>query len=121
MTVAEPEEPELRALLGAAEAALVRAVARAGLQPEVAAAACAVLAGEYAAVVAAGRGLPPGPVLDEAARVLRRRGEATHRALRRAEEAFGAGEDDAGVPAGGPRRRWRRFLGLAPRDRGGGP
>ena len=72
----DTEDAELRALLGAAEEALVRAVAEAQLKPEVAAAACAVLAGEYAAVVAAGRRLPPGPVLDEAARVLRRRGPA---------------------------------------------
>jgi hypothetical protein len=85
----DAEDVELRALLGAAEAALVQAVARARLEPEVAAAACATLAGEYAAVLAAGRRLPPGPVLDEAARVLRRRGEAVHRALRREEGASG--------------------------------
>ena len=111
---ADREEAELRALLGEAEAALARAVMEAGL----AAAACAVLAGEYAAVLAAGRRLPPGPVLAEAARVLRRRGEAVHRALRPAaeageEEASGTGEDDAGDDGGAdptgrvrsPRRR----------------
>ena len=136
--MADPGEAELRALLGAAEAALVRAVAKAGLQPEVAAAACATLAGEYAAVVAAGRGLPPGPVLNEAERVLRRRGEAVHRTLRAEVEALGAEEGDAG-DHGGPRRRpwradhgtdaaggswfrrWRRLLGMPPRDRGGRP
>lgn len=134
----DAEDAELRALLGAAEAALVRAVARARLEPEVAAAACAVLAGEYAAVVAAGRRQPPGPVLDEAARVLRRRGEAVHRTLRADEATLGAGEGDAG-DHGGPRRRpwradhgtdaaegswfrrWRRLLGMPPRDRGGRP
>ena len=94
--MADPEEAELRALLTAAEEALARAVAKARLQPEVAAAACAVLAGEYAAVVAAGRRLPPGPVLDEVARVLRRRGEAVHRALRPEGKALEAEECDAG-------------------------
>ena len=94
--MADPEEAELRALLGAAEWALAQAVAEARLQPEVAAAACAVLAGEYAAVLAAGRQQPLGPVLDEVARVLRRRGEAVHRALRPEEKALEAEECDAG-------------------------
>ena len=58
--MADQEEAELRALLGAAEGALAQAVAEARLRPEVAAAACAVLAGEYAAVVAAGRQQPLG-------------------------------------------------------------
>jgi hypothetical protein len=109
--MADPEEAELRALLTAAEEAVARAVAEARLKPEVAAAACAVLAGEYAAVVAAGRRLPPGPVLDEAARVLRRRGEAVHRALRSEEEG------DAGNRGSNPRRRlWRQAV-----DVGGTP
>jgi hypothetical protein len=46
-----------------------------------AAAACAELAGEYAALFAAERGLLPGPVLDEVARLTRRRGAAVHHAL----------------------------------------
>jgi hypothetical protein len=118
------EEAALRALLGAAEEALARAAVEAGLEPGVAAAACAALAGEYAAVFAAGRRLPPGPVLEEAARVLRRRGAAAHRALWPGEEE---GEGEAGAGVRSPRRRssrawlpfwrWRRFLGLPREDR----
>jgi hypothetical protein len=139
------EAAELRALLAAAEEVLARAAAEAGLEPGVAAAACAALAEEYAAVFAAGRREPPGPVLEEAARVLRRRGERAHRALRPGEE--GEGEGGAGVRS--PRRRpsragheagadgepraallprswppfwrWRRFLGLPRGDRDGVP
>ena len=85
---------------------------------------------------AAGRRLPPGPVLEEAARVMRRRGEQAHRALRPGE---GEDEADAARAVRSPRRRpsragheaegaaelrvgparswppfwrWRRFLGL---------
>jgi hypothetical protein len=113
----DPEDAELRAQLRAAEEVLAWAVAEARLRPEVAAAACAVLAGEYAAVLAAGQGVPPGPVLDEAARVLRRRGEAVHRALRPGEEASAEEEGDAGGRGGDPRRRlWRRAV-----DVGGAP
>jgi hypothetical protein len=137
---ADREEAALRALLGTAEAALARAVAEAGLEPGIAAAACAALAGEYAAVFAAGQRLPPRPVLDEAARVLRRRGE----------EASGAEEVEAGARVRSPRRRpsrasheadaaegsrpgatpsrpwppfwrWRRFLGLPRGGRDGTP
>ena len=51
------------------------------IEPGVAAAACAELAGEYAAMFAAERGLLPGPVLDEVARLTRRRGAAVHHTL----------------------------------------
>jgi len=142
------EEAELRALLGVAETALARAAAEAGLDPGVAAAACAALAGEYAAVFAAGRRLPPGPVLEEAAGVMRRRGERAHRALRPEEGAPGAEENDAGGRIRSPRRRpsragheagddgeprdgparsrppswrWRRLLGLPRGGRGDTP
>ena len=109
---ADREEAELRALLREAEATLARAVAEAGLEPGLAAAAGAVLAGEYAAVLAAGHGLPPGPVLAEAGRVLRRRGEAVHRALRPEaeageEEASGTEGDDAGGDGEDPTGRVR--------------
>ena len=67
--------------LAMAEKLLQRAVAEADLEPGVAAAACAELAGEYAATFAAGQGLLPGPVLDEVARLTRRRGAAVHHAL----------------------------------------
>jgi len=63
--------------LAMAKKLLQRAVAEADLEPGVAAAACAELAGEYAA----GQGLPPGPVLDEVARLTRRRGAAVHHTL----------------------------------------
>ena len=68
--------------LARAKKLLQRAVAEGDLEPGVAAAACAELAGEYAALFAAERGLLPGPVLDEVARVRRRRGAAVHHALR---------------------------------------
>jgi hypothetical protein len=111
LAMTDPEDAELRAQLRTAEEVLACAVAEARIRPEVAAAACAVLAGEYAAVVAAKRQLSPGPVLDEAARVLRRRGEAVHRALRSGEEASAAEEGDAGGRAGNPRRRlWRQVV-----------
>ncbi len=51
------------------------------MEAGIAAAACAELAGEYAALFAAERGLLPGPVLDEVARLTRRRGAAMHHAL----------------------------------------
>jgi hypothetical protein len=67
--------------LATAERLIRRAVAEGDVGSGVAAAACAELAGEYAAMFAAERGLPPGPVLDEVARVMRRRGAAVHHAL----------------------------------------
>ena len=67
--------------LTAAKKLLQRAAAEGEIEPGIAAAACAELAGEYAAMFAAERGLPPGPVLDEVARVTRRRGAAMHHAL----------------------------------------
>jgi hypothetical protein len=76
------DEAELLARLAAAGEVVRRAIAEAGLDPGLAAAVCAELAGENAAEFAAERGLAPGPVLDEAARVMRRRGAAVHHALR---------------------------------------
>ena len=67
--------------LAMAKKLIQRAVAEGDLEPGVAAAACAELAGEYAATFAAERGLLPGPVLDEVARVMRRRGAAVHHRL----------------------------------------
>ena len=69
--------------LTTAKKLLQRAVAEADMEPGVAAAACAELAGECAALFAAERGLAPGPVLDEVARLTRRRGAAVHHALAR--------------------------------------
>ena len=81
--MAAPEdEAELLARLAAAGEVIRRAVIEAGLDPGLATAACAELAGEQAAVFARMRDLPPGPLLDEAARVMRRRGAAVHEALR---------------------------------------
>jgi hypothetical protein len=95
MMAADPDEAALRARLAAAGEAVRRAVAEAGLDPGLAAAACAELAGENAAVLAATRGLPPGPLLDEAAGVLRRRGAAVHDAL---------GAEGARAAGGGARK-----------------
>jgi hypothetical protein len=67
-------------------------VAEGEVEPGTAAAACAELAGEYAAAFAAGRGLLPGPVLDEVARLMRRRGAAVHHALA-PDAAVGHGRD----------------------------
>jgi hypothetical protein len=73
--VADRDEDDAGLLerLATARKLLQRAVAEGEVEAGIAAAACAELAGEYAAVFAAERGLPPGPVLDEAARVMRRR------------------------------------------------
>ena len=67
--------------LATARKLLQRAVAEGDVGAGIAAAACAELAGEYAAAFSVGRGLAPGPVLDEVARVMRRRGAAAHHAL----------------------------------------
>jgi hypothetical protein len=80
---AERDEDDVVLLerLAMAKKLLQRAVAEGDVEPGIAAAACAELAGEYAATFAAGRGLRPGPVLDEVARLTRRRGAAVHHAL----------------------------------------
>jgi hypothetical protein len=81
MTPDQEEEAALLVRLADARETLRRAAEEAGLEAGLAAAACAELAGEYAALFAAERDLPPGPVLDEAARVLRRHGARVHHAL----------------------------------------
>jgi hypothetical protein len=81
MTPGQEEETALLARLANAREVLRRAVEEAGLESGLAAAACAELAGEYAALLAAERNLSPGPVLDEAARVLRRHGAGVHHVL----------------------------------------
>jgi hypothetical protein len=81
MTPGQEEETALLARLADAREVLRRAVKEAGLESGLAAAACAELAGEYAALLAAERNLSPGPVLDEAARVLRRHGAGVHHVL----------------------------------------
>jgi hypothetical protein len=80
---ADHDEDDARLLerLAMAKKLLQRAVMEGEIEPGVAAAACAELAGEYAASFAAERGLLPGPVLDEVARLTRRRGAAMHHAL----------------------------------------
>lgn len=67
------ERAELIALLATAEQAIMQAIQDAGLDPEVAAAACAVLAGEYTALAAAAQGVALAPLLREAVQTLRRR------------------------------------------------
>ena len=78
----DPEAAELLARVAAAVTALRRTVVEAGLDPGIAATACAELAGENAAILAVLRDLPPGPLLDEVARVMRRSGAAAHHVLR---------------------------------------
>ena len=70
MKAADRDEDDAGLLerLATARKLLQRAVAEGDVGPGIAAAACAELAGEYAATFAAERGLPPGPVLDEVAR-----------------------------------------------------
>jgi hypothetical protein len=75
----EEHDAELLERLATAKKLLQRAAAESEIEPGIAAAACAELAGEYAALFAAERGLAPGPVLDEVARLMRRRGAAVHR------------------------------------------
>jgi hypothetical protein len=67
------EEAELSSLLTVAEQAIARAIHEAGIDAEVAAAACAALAGEYTAAAAKAQGLPLAPLLSEAKRALVRR------------------------------------------------
>ena len=78
--------------LATARKLLQRAVAEGEVEAGIAAAACAELAGEYAAMFAAERGLLPGPVLDEVARVMRRRGAAAHHRLA-PDSPVGSGRD----------------------------
>ena len=77
----EGDDAALLERLAMAKKLIQRAMAEGDVGPGVAAAACAELAGEYAAMFAAERGLLPGPVLDEVARLTRRRGAAVHHAL----------------------------------------
>jgi hypothetical protein len=77
----DEDDAALLERLATAKKLLQRAVAEGDLEPGIAAAACAELAGEYAAMFAAERGLLPGPVLDEVARLMRRRGAAVHHGL----------------------------------------
>jgi hypothetical protein len=81
MTSGQEDEAALLARLADARKVLRRAVEEAGFEPSLAATACAELAGEYAALLAAERDLPPGPVLDEVAQVLRRHGAGVHHVL----------------------------------------
>jgi hypothetical protein len=85
--------------LATARKLLQRAVVEGEVEAGIAAAACAELAGEYAAVFAAERGLLPGPVLDEVARVMRRRGAAVHQALA-PDSPVGSGRDPSPVNEG---------------------
>jgi hypothetical protein len=71
-----PEATELLALLTTAERTVRRAVQEAGIDPEVAAAACAALAGEYTALAAVAQGVALAPLLREAVGTLRERARA---------------------------------------------
>ena len=69
------EEAELLAQLTAAEQAIVQTIQEAGIDVEVAAAACAALAGKYTALAAANHSLLLAPLLREAVGTLIRRAE----------------------------------------------
>jgi hypothetical protein len=71
-----PEATELLALLTTAERTVRRAVREAGIDLEVAVAACAALAGEYVALAAVARGVAVAPLLHEAVGTLRERARA---------------------------------------------
>jgi hypothetical protein len=74
---------ELVALLAAAERTIKQAIQEAGIDPEVAAAACAALSGEYTALAAVAYGAALAPLLREAIQTLRRRAkEAALRGVR---------------------------------------
>jgi hypothetical protein len=95
----DEDDAALLERLATARKLLQRAVAEGDVEPGIAAAACAELAGEYAAVFAAGRGLAPGSVLDEVARVMRRRGAAAHHALA-PDSPVGSGRDPSPAEEG---------------------
>jgi hypothetical protein len=84
------DRAELVALLATAERTIVQAIQEAGIDPEVAAAACAALAGEYTAVAVAARGVALAPLLREAVQTLRRRAKET--ALRRLRHGTGGSQ-----------------------------
>jgi hypothetical protein len=79
--VGVPERDELLIQLALAEQVITRAIEEAGIDPEVAAAACAALAGDYTAAAAAARGLLLGALLRAAVGTLRRRGTEAYRVL----------------------------------------
>src|SRR3954468_6362046 len=99
--VADRDEDDAGLLerLATARKLIQRAVAEGDVGAGIAAAACAELAGEYAAAFSVERGLAPGPVLDEVARVMRRRGAAVHQALA-PDSPVGSGQDPAPAEEG---------------------
>jgi len=99
--VADRDEDDAGLLerLTTARKLLQRAVVEGEVEAGIAAAACAELAGEYAAMFAAERGLLPGPVLDEVARLMRRRGAAVHHRLA-PDAPVGSGRDPSPVDEG---------------------
>jgi hypothetical protein len=99
--VADRDEDDAGLLerLATARKLLQRAVAEGDVEPGIAAAACAELAGEYAAAFSVERGLAPGPVLDEVARLMRRRGAAVHHRLA-PDAPVGSGRDPSPVDEG---------------------
>ena len=68
----------LLAKLAAAEQTIAQAIQAAGIDPELAAAACAALAGEYTATAAQSGGVLLAPLLREAVRTLEQRGLNTY-------------------------------------------
>ena len=95
----DEDDAALLERLARAKKLIQRAVAEGDVEPGIAAAACAELAGEYAAAFSVERGLAPGPVLDEVARVMRRRGAAVHYALA-PDAPVGSGRDPSPADEG---------------------
>jgi hypothetical protein len=117
--VADRDEDDAGLLerLATARKLLQRAVAEGDVEPGIAAAACAELAGEYAAAFSVERGLAPGPVLDEVARLMRRRGAAVHHALA-PDAPVGSGRDRAVSSSGTENLHEGRRVPVASRQTG---
>ena len=85
--VGNPTEDDLVIELVAAQEVIAQAIVEADLDLEIAAVACAALAGEYTAATAAGRGLLLAPLIREAIGVVRRRGNEAYPKLQQHFEA----------------------------------
>ena len=85
--VGNPTEDDLVIELVAAQEVIAQAIVEADLDLEIAAVACAALAGEYTAATAAGRGLLLAPLMREAIGVVRRHGNQAYPKLQQHFEA----------------------------------
>jgi len=83
----DPTDDDLVIELVAAQEVIARTIVEADIDLQVAAVACAALAGEYTAATAAGRGLLLAPLIREAIGVVRRRGNEAYPKLQQHFEA----------------------------------